>query len=81
MSYLRRLSTRSLIVFLTLVVVFTLGVLFSVVAVTPQGLGMVEVTLLGAFTMGGYRWGGLRSWCWRTADLPSGPRCWWDLAP
>jgi uncharacterized membrane protein YbhN (UPF0104 family) len=37
----------------TLVVVFTLGVLFSVVAVTPQGLGMVEVTLLGAFTMVG----------------------------
>jgi uncharacterized protein (TIRG00374 family) len=35
----------------TLIVVFTLGVLFSVVAVTPQGLGMVEVTLLGAFTM------------------------------
>jgi len=38
---------------LTLIVVFTLGVLFSVVAVTPQGLGMVEVTLLGAFTMVG----------------------------
>ena len=38
---------------LTLVVVFTLGVLFSVVAVTPQGLGVVEVTLLGAFTMVG----------------------------
>ena len=37
----------------TLIVVFTLGVLFSVVAVTPQGLGMVEVTLLGAFTMVG----------------------------
>jgi glycosyltransferase 2 family protein len=37
----------------TLVVVFTLGVLFSVVAVTPQGLGVVEVTLLGAFTMVG----------------------------
>jgi len=38
---------------LTLVVVFTLGVLFSVVAVTPQGLGVVELTLLGAFTMVG----------------------------
>jgi glycosyltransferase 2 family protein len=37
----------------TLVVVFTLGVLFSVVAITPQGLGVVEVTLLGAFTMVG----------------------------
>jgi uncharacterized protein (TIRG00374 family) len=37
----------------TLVVVFTLGVLFSVVAVTPQGLGVVEVTLVGAFTMVG----------------------------
>jgi uncharacterized protein (TIRG00374 family) len=37
----------------TLVVVFTIGVLFSVVAVTPQGLGVVEVTLLGAFTMFG----------------------------
>lgn len=37
----------------TLIVVFTLGVLFSVVAVTPQGLGMVEVTLLGAFGMVG----------------------------
>jgi uncharacterized protein (TIRG00374 family) len=35
------------------VVVFTLGVLFSVVAVTPQGLGVVEVTLVGAFTMAG----------------------------
>jgi uncharacterized protein (TIRG00374 family) len=41
----------------TLVVVFTLGVLFSVVAVTPQGLGMVEVTLLGAFTMVGLSMG------------------------
>ncbi|MCA1648613.1 MAG: lysylphosphatidylglycerol synthase domain-containing protein, partial [Chloroflexi bacterium] len=37
----------------TLIVVFTLGVLFSVVAVTPQGLGMVELTLLGAFAMVG----------------------------
>jgi uncharacterized protein (TIRG00374 family) len=37
----------------TLVVVFTLGVLFSVVAITPQGLGVVEVTLLGAFAMVG----------------------------
>jgi glycosyltransferase 2 family protein len=37
----------------TLIVVFTLGVLFSVVAVTPQGLGMVEATLLSAFTMVG----------------------------
>jgi uncharacterized protein (TIRG00374 family) len=37
----------------TLIVVFTLGVLFSVVAITPQGLGMVEVTLLGALTMVG----------------------------
>ena len=37
----------------TLVVVFTLGVLFSVVAITPQGLGMVELTLLGALTMVG----------------------------
>src|SRR5204862_2509366 len=37
----------------TLIVVFTLGVLFSVVAITPQGLGAVEVTLLGAFTMVG----------------------------
>jgi glycosyltransferase 2 family protein len=41
----------------TLIVVFTLGVLFSVVAVTPQGLGMVEVTLLGAFTMVGLSMG------------------------
>ena len=41
----------------TLIVVFTLGVLFSVVAVTPQGLGVVEVTLLGAFTMGGLAMG------------------------
>jgi uncharacterized protein (TIRG00374 family) len=37
----------------TLVVVYTLGVLFSVVALTPQGLGVVEVTLLGAFAMVG----------------------------
>ena len=37
----------------TLVVVFTIGVLFSVVAVTPQGLGMVEVTLLSALSMFG----------------------------
>jgi uncharacterized protein (TIRG00374 family) len=37
----------------TLVVVFSLGVLFSVVAITPQGLGMVELTLLSAFTMVG----------------------------
>ncbi len=41
----------------TLVVVFTLGVLFSVVAITPQGLGVVEVTLLGAFTMVGFPMG------------------------
>jgi uncharacterized protein (TIRG00374 family) len=37
----------------SLIVVFTIGVLFSVVAVTPQGLGLVEVTLLGTFTMVG----------------------------
>jgi uncharacterized protein (TIRG00374 family) len=37
----------------TLIVVYTIGVLFSVVALTPQGLGMVEVTLLGAFSMVG----------------------------
>ena len=37
----------------SLIVVFTLGVLFSVVAVTPQGVGLVEVTLLGAFSMVG----------------------------
>jgi hypothetical protein len=37
----------------TLLVIFTIGVLFSVVAVTPPGLGMVELTLLGAFTMFG----------------------------
>lgn len=37
----------------TLIVVFTLGVLFSVVAVTPQGVGMVEVTLLSALGMVG----------------------------
>lgn len=37
----------------TLVVVFTIGVLFSVVAITPQGLGMVEVTLLSALSMFG----------------------------
>jgi glycosyltransferase 2 family protein len=37
----------------TLVVVYTLGVLFSVVALTPQGLGVVEVTLLSAFSMVG----------------------------
>ena len=41
----------------TLIVVFTLGVLFSVVAITPQGLGVVEVTLLGAFTMVGFPMG------------------------
>jgi glycosyltransferase 2 family protein len=41
----------------TLLVIFTIGVLFSVVAVTPQGLGMVEVTLLGAFTMFGVSMG------------------------
>ncbi len=37
----------------TLVVVFSLGVLFSVVAITPQGLGMVELTLLSALAMVG----------------------------
>ena len=42
---------------MTLVVVFTLGVLFSVVAITPQGLGMVELTLLGALTMVGLSMG------------------------
>ena len=31
---------------LTLVVVFTLGVLFSVVAITPKVLGVVELSLL-----------------------------------
>ena len=41
----------------TLIVVFTLGVLFSVVAITPQGLGVVEVTLLGAFAMVGLSMG------------------------
>jgi len=41
----------------TLLVIFTMGVLFSVVAVTPQGLGMVEVTLLSAFTMFGVSMG------------------------
>ena len=41
----------------TLLVIFTIGVLFSVVAVTPQGLGMVEVTLLSAFTMFGVSMG------------------------
>jgi glycosyltransferase 2 family protein len=41
----------------TLVVVYTLGVLFSVVAVTPQGLGLVEVTLVGALTMVGMTMG------------------------
>jgi glycosyltransferase 2 family protein len=41
----------------TLLVIFTIGVLFSVVAVTPQGLGMVELTLLSAFTMFGVSMG------------------------
>lgn len=41
----------------TLLVIFTIGVLFSVVALTPQGLGMVEVTLLSAFTMFGVSMG------------------------
>ena len=50
-------ADRAVLSPVTLLVIFTIGVLFSVVAVTPQGLGMVEVTLLSAFTMFGVSMG------------------------
>jgi glycosyltransferase 2 family protein len=44
-------GSRPSIDLVTLVVGYTIGVLFSVVAITPQGVGVTEIRLIGYFAM------------------------------